>query len=82
MLYEVITYHLTNDPGETDNLAFKAKYGKKLLDLRQVWKVEPIQTLKPGEVSLYACGPTVYNYAHIGNLRTYVFEDLLTRTLV
>ena len=35
----------------------------------------------PGEVKLYCCGPTVYNYAHIGNLRTYVFEDLLRRVL-
>ncbi len=34
-----------------------------------------------GHVSLYCCGPTVYNYAHIGNLRTYIFEDLLRRTL-
>jgi cysteinyl-tRNA synthetase len=33
------------------------------------------------EVRLYACGPTVYHYAHIGNLRTYLFEDLLRRTL-
>lgn len=32
-------------------------------------------------VTLYTCGPTVYNYAHIGNLRTFVFEDLLRRTL-
>lgn len=32
-------------------------------------------------VGLYTCGPTVYNYAHIGNLRTYVFEDILNRTL-
>ena len=30
---------------------------------------------------MYACGPTVYNYAHIGNLRSYIFEDLLKRTL-
>ncbi|MGB5706482.1 MAG: cysteine--tRNA ligase, partial [Arenicellales bacterium] len=37
--------------------------------------------LKPGQVGIYACGPTVYNYAHIGNLRTYVFEDVLRRTL-
>ncbi|MCL2793085.1 MAG: class I tRNA ligase family protein, partial [Spirochaetaceae bacterium] len=33
------------------------------------------------EVSIYACGPTVYNFAHIGNLRTYVFEDVLNRVL-
>ena len=34
-----------------------------------------------GNVGLYCCGPTVYNYAHIGNLRTYVFEDVLRRVL-
>ena len=39
---------------------------------------EPIE---PGKVGLYTCGPTVYNYAHIGNFRAYVFEDLLRRTL-
>lgn len=32
-------------------------------------------------VTMYCCGPTVYNYAHIGNLRTYIFEDLLSRTI-
>ncbi len=37
--------------------------------------------LNPGEVGLYTCGPTVYNYAHIGNLRTYLFEDGLVRVL-
>jgi len=37
--------------------------------------------IEQGKVRLYACGPTVYNYAHIGNLRTYIFEDLLRRTL-
>ncbi len=37
--------------------------------------------LKPGKVGLYACGLTVYDYAHIGNLRTYLFEDILRRTL-
>ena len=35
----------------------------------------------PEQVTMYCCGPTVYNYAHIGNLRTYIFEDLLARTL-
>jgi len=44
-------------------------------------KVEPFEPLEPGKVGLYACGPTVYNYAHIGNLRTYFFEDVLRRTL-
>ena len=35
----------------------------------------------PGHVSLYACGPTVYAYAHLGNLRRYVFDDVLRRVL-
>ena len=37
--------------------------------------------LHPPEVGLYTCGPTVYDYAHLGNLRTYLFEDLLRRVL-
>jgi len=41
------------------------------------------ETLKPlkEKVGLYTCGPTVYDYAHIGNLRTYIFEDILKRSL-
>ena len=39
------------------------------------------EPLEPGKVGLYCCGPTVYNFAHIGNMRTYVFEDLLRRAL-
>ena len=42
---------------------------------------EEFVPLDPLRVRLYCCGPTVYNYAHIGNLRTYIFEDLLRRTL-
>ncbi len=38
-------------------------------------------TIEPGKVRMYTCGPTVYNFAHIGNLRTYVFEDVLKRVL-
>ncbi|EQB88911.1 hypothetical protein M918_22720 [Clostridium sp. BL8] len=37
--------------------------------------------VKTGKVGLYTCGPTVYNYAHIGNLRTYIFEDALKKSL-
>ena len=44
-------------------------------------RVEPFRSINPGEVRMYTCGPTVYNYAHIGNLRTYIFEDLLVNTL-
>ncbi len=42
----------------------------------------PFVPLKPGEAGIYACGPTVYDYAHIGNLRTYLFEDGLKRVLL
>ena len=44
-------------------------------------RVEPLVPLAPGRVTIYTCGSTVYRYAHIGNLRTYLFGDLLRRTL-
>jgi cysteinyl-tRNA synthetase len=44
-------------------------------------RVEPVVPLEPGHLRLYTCGPTVYDYAHIGNFRAYVFEDILRRTL-
>ena len=42
---------------------------------------EEFVPLEENKVRMYSCGPTVYNYAHIGNLRTYVFMDILRRTL-
>lgn len=44
-------------------------------------RVEEFQPLHPNEVRMYACGPTVYDYGHIGNFRTFVFVDLLRRYL-
>jgi cysteinyl-tRNA synthetase len=44
-------------------------------------KVETLEPVQPGRVGIYTCGSTVYRYAHIGNLRTYLFGDLLRRTL-
>jgi len=44
-------------------------------------KKELFTPINKNEVKLYTCGPTVYNYAHIGNLRTYIFEDLLKKSL-
>ena len=44
-------------------------------------KKEELCPLVPGKIGMYSCGPTVYSFAHIGNLRTYVFMDLLRRTL-
>jgi cysteinyl-tRNA synthetase len=45
-------------------------------------KKEVFTPIVPGEVKLYTCGPTVYDYPHIGNYRAYIFEDLLKRFLV
>lgn len=42
---------------------------------------EPFVPIDPANVRIYSCGPTVYNYAHIGNLRAYVFTDTLSRVL-
>ena len=42
---------------------------------------EDFAPISPPKVGLYTCGPTVYNYQHIGNYRTYIFEDVLVRTL-
>ena len=44
-------------------------------------KISPFTPLKGIEVSLYSCGPTVYDFAHVGNLRTYLFVDILKRVL-
>ena len=42
-------------------------------------RLEPLQPQRPGEVRMYTCGPTVYDFAHIGNFRTFVFQDVLRR---
>lgn len=44
-------------------------------------KIEEFKPIEGNKVKMYTCGPTVYNYAHIGNLRTYIHEDILEKTL-
>jgi len=44
-------------------------------------RLEPLDPVHPGEVRIYTCGPTVYASAHIGNFRTFVFQDILRRFL-
>jgi cysteinyl-tRNA synthetase len=44
-------------------------------------KKEEVRPIETGKIRLYTCGPTVYDFAHVGNLRTYIFEDVLRRTL-
>ena len=43
-------------------------------------RVEPLSLIKPGHLSFYSCGPTVYSYAHIGNFRSFLTADLILRT--
>jgi cysteinyl-tRNA synthetase len=45
-------------------------------------QTEPFAPLHGNEVRMYTCGPTVYNYVHIGNLRTFTFQDILRRVLL
>lgn len=45
-------------------------------------KVEVFKPLNPPKVGMYTCGPTVYDYAHIGNFRTYILSDIVHRTLL
>ncbi|HDO23703.1 MAG TPA: cysteine--tRNA ligase, partial [bacterium] len=44
-------------------------------------KKEEFKNIKEDNVEIYTCGPTVYDFAHIGNLRAYIFADTLTRIL-
>ncbi|MDQ6710301.1 MAG: cysteine--tRNA ligase, partial [Candidatus Dormibacteraeota bacterium] len=44
--------------------------------------VEPFTPVEPGQVRMYTCGPTVHDFAHIGNFRTFLFEDVLRRVLM
>ena len=45
-------------------------------------RVEPVDPIEPGRVRMYSCGPTVYRYAHVGNLRTFLLPDLIRRVLL
>jgi len=65
---------------------FKTSFYLTLLTMFKLYNTltrskEAFSPLSGNEVKMYCCGPTVYNYAHIGNLRTYVFEDVLRRYL-
>jgi cysteinyl-tRNA synthetase len=44
-------------------------------------RLEAFSSLEPGHARIYTCGPTIYDYSHIGNFRTFLFEDILRRTL-
>ena len=44
-------------------------------------EVETVIPNEDGKIAMYTCGPTVYHFAHIGNLRSYIMEDILEKTL-
>src|SRR3954471_176765 len=44
--------------------------------------VVPVEPLEPGRVRMYSCGPTVYRFAHVGNLRTFLLADLIRRVVL
>ena len=60
------------EPGSPDGLVLYNTLGRRLTRFKP---------LSGKRVRMYTCGPTVYNYAHIGNFRTFVFEDVLRRHL-
>jgi cysteinyl-tRNA synthetase len=62
-------------------ICYNSPMGPLLLHNTLSRRKEEFQPSDGKTVRLYCCGPTVYNYAHIGNLRTYIFEDLLHRVL-
>lgn len=64
----------------TPSMDLKMTRPMKLYNTR-TRSVDPLTPIEEGKVSIYSCGPTVYNYAHIGNLRAYVFVDTLKRAL-
>lgn len=67
--------------GKTKKQAITTKLPKIQLYNTLSRKLQPFTPLHSGEVLFYSCGPTVYYYAHIGNMRTYIFEDILRRVL-
>lgn len=68
--------------GMTDAPAPSADSGTPLKLFNSMARsLEEFQPVHPGEARVYSCGPTVYNYPHIGNMRAYIFADTLGRTL-
>jgi cysteinyl-tRNA synthetase len=70
----------TNQPGSPEPHESRAL----TLRLRDTLtrSVRPVEPIEPGRVRMYTCGPTVYRYAHVGNLRSYLLADLIRRVLL
>src|ERR1700742_850378 len=72
---------MINTLSKTFDFTAPAKHHQLKLYNTETRQKEILKPLREGEVRMYTCGPTVYNFAHIGNFRTYIFEDLLRRTI-
>jgi cysteinyl-tRNA synthetase len=75
-LHSVLSFRPTTVIMHTTPTAFPIRLQNTLS--RSIENFTPVRT---GEVSMYSCGPTVYNYAHIGNMRAFLFADLLHRVM-
>ncbi|MGH9731001.1 MAG: cysteine--tRNA ligase [Candidatus Acidiferrales bacterium] len=75
------TQNLMSESRSAQKTEKSAGMGEILLENTLSNRKEVFTTLHPGEVRMYTCGPTVYDYAHIGNYRTFVFQDILRRFL-
>ena len=67
-----------DDPGHPTHEMLMSLHLRNTLSRR----VEPVEPLDPGTVRMYTCGPTVYRYAHVGNLRSNLLADLIRRALL
>jgi hypothetical protein len=88
---EVLAYHRPHASGKPPAVSPAAflcdlNLDRRMPALLQLYdnftrSLRPFAPLAPGHVGLYTCGPTVYDYQHIGNYRTFLFEDVLKRVL-
>ena len=71
----------SHNPGKQEPEAREFIHGKDVTNVYDTRsrKTEEFRPIERGKVSMYTCGPTVYNYVHIGNLRTFIFYDIVKR---
>ena len=83
-IFDIVS--LQNYMQKTQKLTWKLSKNRYGIGMLQIYStltrtLAPFKPLSQLEVKIYYCGPTVYNYAHIGNLRAYLFEDFVVRSM-
>ena len=71
---------IKNQKSKIKNQKFQRKGSKIYFYNYLTRKIEKFKPIRKNWVFIYCCGPTVYDFVHLGNLRTYLFEDFLRRT--